>query len=302
MKLIPVTLALSVGAAPLAAQEATFRLIDHLVVTEASHPDLPLREISALAWDAASETLLALSDRNDLYELTLGADPDRIDLTLTAQTRLTDEGGERLKGKHFGVEGVSFSDSSDDMIAILSEAPPELSLFDRQGQRVERLALPPELQDMSRLRSKSNGLESLALHPELGYLFAPEAPLEGQPRRTHAIYGSDGPVLAFQTGEAGSTNIKAMETLPDGRLLILERDRLDKATIQPFLRVIDPAACPIATPCSPPAAELDLPPPLDADFEGIAWLGNDRLLIASDDRVDDQARTVFAMMELLPAQ
>ena len=89
-----------------------------------------------------------------------------------------------------------------------------------------------------------------------------------------------------------------METLPDGHLLILERDRLDAATIQPFLRVIDPAACPVSAPCSTPAIRLDLPPPHDADFEGLAWLGNNRFMLASDDRIEGLPRTVFALIEL----
>jgi hypothetical protein len=142
-------------------------------------------------------------------------------------------------------------------------------------------------------------MESLALHPVRGYMFAPETPLAGQPRRIHVIYDGGGPALAFHTGDAGSTNIKGMETLPDGRLLILERDRLDDGvTIQPYLRVIDPVACPARHPCLSSAIPLVLPPPLDADFEGIAWLGNNRVILASDDRVDGHHRTVFALIEL----
>lgn len=298
-------LALAIAATPLTAQDMTLRLLDHLIITEATHPHLPLREISALAWHAGSGTLLALSDRNDLYHLTMGPDPDRIDLSLTARFRLTGEGGERLRRRYFSTEGVALAEAGSgpvtDAIALLSEMPPRLGLFDHQGRRLQHLPLPPELQDITRLRSEGNGLESLTLHPVLGYLFAPEAPLAGHPRRTHVIYNRDGPVLAFHTRDAGATSIKGMETMPDGRLLILERDRLDAATIQPFLRIIDPDACPATHPCDSPATPLSLPPPLDADFEGIAWLGENRILLASDDRIDGQARTVFALVEVTPS-
>ncbi len=286
------------AATPLAAKQPAYRLLDHLVVTDATHPDLRLREISALAWDAQAQVLLALSDRNDLYHLSLGTDPDRIALALVAQHRLTDEAGKRLRGRYFSAEGIATGEPGSSQIAILSEMPPRLAIFDRSGQRAALLPLPPELLDITRLRSEGNGLESLAWHPTFGHLFAPEAPLVGEPRRIHLIYNSDGPALAFHTGEAGATSIKSMETLPDGHLLVLERDRLDAATIKTFLRVIDPAACPVPVPCNPPAIRLDLPPPHDADFEGLAWLGETRFLLASDDRIEGSARTVFALIEL----
>jgi hypothetical protein len=301
LKSIATILFLALATSPLSADELTVRLMDHLVVTSQTHPDLPLREVSALTWDAQDGTLLAVSDRNDLYHPSLGPDHDRIELTLTAQVRLTDETGQRQRGRDFSAEGAALAEPGSGRIAILSEMPPRLSLFDGQGRRLRDLPLPPELRDVARLRSKGNGLESLALHPKLGYLVAPEKPLADQPRRTHVVYGAAGPALAFHTGEAGSTNIKAMETLPDGRLLILERDRLNDVTIRPFLRVIDPAACPVADPCSIPAVPLALLPPFDADFEGIAWLGANRVLLASDDRIDGQFRTVFALIELVVA-
>lgn len=300
LKLLSIISALTLAATPLAAQD--LRLLDHLEITQTSHPDLPLREVSALAWNARSRTLLAVSDRNEIYHLALGPDHDRIDLTLTAQHRLVDESGARLRGRYFAAEGVALADPHIGQIAILSEMPPGLVLVSPDGQRLRDLPLPPELRDIARLRSEGNGLESLALHPTLGYLFAPEAPLAGEPRRTHVIYGHHGPLLAFHSGDAGPSSIKAMETLPDGRLLILERDRLDDVTVQPFLRIIDPAACPVAQPCESAAIPLHLPPPHDADFEGIASLGDNRLLLASDDRIDGQFRTVFVLMEFAANQ
>ncbi len=301
MKHLATIFFLAFATTPLPAHELTVRAMDHLVVTSQTHPDLPLREVSALTWDEQDGTLLAVSDRNDLYHLSLGPDHDRIELTLTAQVRLSDETGQRLRGRHFSAEGAAMAEPGSGRIAILSEMPPRLSLFDRQGRHLRDLPLSNEVRDVARLRSEGNGLESLALHPTLGYLVAPEKPLADQPRLTHVIYGTDGPALAFHSGEAGSTRIKAMETLPDGRLLILERDRMDDMTIRPFLRVIDPAACPVADPCSMQAVPLDLPPPFDADFEGLAWLGANRVLLASDDRIDGEFRTVFALIELLVA-
>ncbi len=303
MRAGPLLVTLALLAVPGFAHEAPSSLVphllDHLVVTPDSHPNLPLREISGLAWDAQRGVLLALSDRNILYNLSPGSDRDRIDLTLTARSRLSDATGTRLLRRDFTAEGIALSSAQPGVVAIISEVPPRLAQFDRRGRHLRDLPLPPALRERALLRSMENGLESLALHPRLGYLVAPEVPLAGQPRRTHVIYNAGGPVLAYRTGAAGQSSIKAMETLPDGRLLVLERDRLDAAHIVVFLRIIDPAVCSVAFPCAPPAARLDLPPPLDADFEALAWLGDGRVLIASDDRdAERRFRTVFALLDL----
>lgn len=286
---------LALLASPAGAQP--IHVLDTLVVTRDSHPDLPLREVSALAWQDG--TLLAVSDRNRLYRLTLGDDPDRLAPVLVSTLRLADEAGERLRRRDFAAEGLALAGPA---LAILSEAPPQLALFDPQGRRVRVAHLAPDLADPETLRDLRSGIEALAHHPDLGLLVAPEEPLQGQRRRTHVIYGEDGPLLAFHTDAEGRTRIKAMETLPDGRILVLERDRLDDGTIQPFLRLIDPAACPAAFPCTVPAWPLALPTPQDADFEGLAWLGNGRLLLASDDRTETGPRTVLALVSVdLPA-
>ena len=74
------SLAFIFAATSLAAEQPAYRLLDHLVVTDATHPDPLLRKISALAWDAHAQQLLAVSDRNDHYHLSLGAAPDPCNL------------------------------------------------------------------------------------------------------------------------------------------------------------------------------------------------------------------------------
>jgi hypothetical protein len=130
LKNVTIMMALAMTATPGAAQDLTLNVLDHLVVSEVTHPALPLREISALAWDEQSKVLLALSDRNDLYHLSLGENEDRIELTLIARQRLTDHDGSRLRRRTFEAEAVSLSTTADPTLAILSETPPGLSLFD----------------------------------------------------------------------------------------------------------------------------------------------------------------------------
>lgn len=279
-------------AMPAAAQGP--RVLDTLVLTETTHPDLPLREVSGLAWDPGAGHLYALSDRNDLTVLALDPTADRLDLRPITQARLTGPDGERLRRRAFSVEGVALQGAT---LWAVSEDPPSLARFDTGGRWVDGVELPPALADPSALRSPTNGLESLTLHPTLGWLAAPETPLASGPRTVHILHGASGPAVAWHAEPR--TAIKAAETLPDGRILVLERhDGPTPGTFAPYLRVLDPAACPAADPCVPPAWPLALPTPWDADFEGVTWLGNGRILLASDDRINDQPRTVLVLLSM----
>ena len=271
-------------------------VLDTQVLTPDTHPHLPLREVSGLVHDPATRTLYALSDRNDLFVLALDTTGDRIGLTLLDRLRLTGPDGARLRrGDHSG-EGLA-RDGAD--LLVLSEVPPRLSRFGTDGAWRGDLPLPAALTDPARLRNPRNGLESLVLHPVLGWLAAPETPLVGTPRRQHQLHGASGPALAWQTPpDQPGTSLKGMDTLPDGTILVLERVRDADGAITPLLRRIDPALCLAAAPCAAPAIVLDLPVPPDADFEGLAWLGDGRVLLASDDRIHGEPRTVLVLLAL----
>lgn len=271
-------------------------VLDTLILTSDTHPHLPLREVSGLVHDPATRTLYALSDRNDLFVLSLDTTGDRIGLRLLDRLRLTGPDGARLRRGDHSAEGVA-RDGAD--LLILSEVPPRLSRFGTDGAWRGDLPLPADLADPARLRNPRNGLESLVLHPALGWLAAPETPLAGTSRRQHVLHGAGGPALAWQTPpDQPATSLKAMDTLPDGTILALERVRDPEGAITPLLRRIDPALCPAAAPCDAPAIALDLPVPRDADFEGLAWLGEGRVLLASDDRIDGVPRTVLVLLAL----
>jgi hypothetical protein len=281
-------------AAPASGQGVA--VLDALVMTEASHPDLPLREVSGLVHDPASRRLLALSDRNDLFVLALDTGGDRIGLVLEGRLRLVGPNGDRLRRAQFSAEGVALAGGT---LLAVSESPARLARFGLDGSFRGELVLPAALTDPTRLRTPRNGLESLAWHPDLGWLAAPETPLAGTPRRVHVLHGAQGPAVAWATGDEGpSTSLKAVETLPDGTLLVLERYRDATEAIVPLLRRIDPAACSPAAPCAAQAIPLELPTPPDADFEGLAWLGDGRVLIASDDRIDGAPRTVLVLLAM----
>lgn len=88
-----------------------------------------------------------------------------------------------------------------------------------------------------------------------------------------------------------------MTTLPDGRLLLVERTKAGK-TLTPHLRLIDPTACSSDGPCPTTVVTLQVPGITDADFEGITRVGPDLFLIVSDDKIAKHQRTVFALVRL----
>lgn len=281
-------LAALLAAGPAAGQGV--RVLDRLVLVQTDTQ--PLREVSGLAFDPATGTLWAVSDRNDLFALALEPGADRLELRLMAQHRLTGPDGARLRrADGFSAEGLALDGAA---LLALSETAPRLARFDLQGRWLAELPLPTALADPARLRNPANGLEALTLHAALGPLAAPETPLAGSPRRIHVLHGSHGPALAWDTGGL-STSLKALDTLPDGTILALERHRDGAGAIHPLLRRIDPAGCRPDAPCAPPALAL---PPGDADFEGLAWLGGNRAILASDDRIEGHVRTVFLLVTL----
>lgn len=79
--------------------------------------------------------------------------------------------------------------------------------------------------------------------------------------------------------------VKALETLGDGRILVLYRMRsADDLRLMPFLSVLDLASCPTNAPCPALTAPVVVPGIRGADFEGVTQLPDRRILMRSDDK------------------
>lgn len=291
-----------VGFSVAQAAPAPFQVevLDTLQLGKAKTGDLKILELSGLAYDQASKHLHAVSDKGRLFSFKLDVSNNKIaKLEPVSGHTLVDAKGAAMRDQGFNAEDIALD--TDGTFVIVSETGPRIARFNASGIWQEDLTVPAALRDPAAQRSEKDGLESVALHPELGLLTAPEEPLTGQTRTTHTLYAADGKMLAYDTTEIGSTSIKAMTVLQDGRLMLLERDRASDRSLITWLRTLDPAQCKADALCPTEVAKVEVPAITDANFEGIADLSNGLFMIVSDDKIDQERRSIFALLKVSPA-
>jgi Esterase-like activity of phytase len=292
---------LAVGAAR--AEPRTVTASDVLVLPPTRIDGLAISELSGLAYDADEDRLYAISDKARLFHFALVVEGDRIvTLKPLAGHRLTDRAGKPLSASRFNPEGMEVLDAAngrkgDSRLIIASETGPAAALFDTKGRKLADVALPVPLRDTTAQRSLEDGIEAIAHHPAHGLLAAPEEPLKAEPRTRHTVYGTNGRHLTYSSEGIGRSSIKAMHARADGRIVVLERTRsADRLTLVPHLRLIDPAAC--DTTCNTETVRIAVPGITDADFEGLTEIAPNLFLLVSDDQVNGERRTVFALVRL----
>lgn len=279
--------------------ELSVEVLDHRVLPQTEIDGLKFSELSALAYNPQSGALYGVSDKAILFRIGFAQVDGKItELAPQAGWRLQGADGAALKSGAFNPEGAHLRADGSGLL-IVSENGPRAALFDLQGIWQEDVNLPAPLRDASLQRSEKDGLESLADHPVHGLLSATEEPQAADARTHHTIHAADGSRFAYDTDDIGKTNIKSLTTDPEGRLLVLERHRVDGGDVlQPYLRLIDPAACQPDGACPSVKASFSVPGLTDADFEGMTELGNGLYLIVSDDKINGEQRSVFALLRV----
>ncbi|MFV0335578.1 MAG: esterase-like activity of phytase family protein [Tropicimonas sp.] len=280
-------------------QTLTVEVLDQRVLPQSEVDGLKFSELSALAHDPRGGVLYGVSDKSTLFRIGFAHDGDEItELVPLDGWRLEDETGVDMKSKQFNPEGAHLREDGSGLL-IVSENGPRAALFDMEGRWQSAIDLPVVLRDASRQRSAKDGLEALAEHPEHGLISATEEPQAGIERTHHTIHAADGRHFSYDTGDIGKTNIKSIGLDEHGRLLILERHRVEGTDeLKPYLRLIDPAACREGADCPTVRAGFTIPGLEDADFEGMTGLGDDLYLLVSDDKVDGAQRSVFALLRV----
>lgn len=282
------------------AEPLTARVLDHRILPAIDVDGQTMAELSGLAYDPEKQIVYAVSDRATLFSLAFATEGEKI-ATLEPQSAysLTGADGATLADQGFGPEELVIrpGEAGVPAFAILSESGPRAALFDQEGRWLKEIDLPAAVRDSSRQAGKNRGLEAMTHHPELGFVTLPEEPYEPAPRSQHRLYAEGGETLTWSSDDIGESRVKAIATLPDGRLLALERVKEGKALV-PHLRLIDPQACLPDADCETSAVRLDVPGIHDADFEGIVAVSPTRFLLVSDDRIDKKQRSVFALVEV----
>lgn len=248
-----------------------------------------MQELSGLAWDADEQLLYAVSDRGSVFHLRLQVAGSRIEgATPVFGAALHDP---RNAARKFNAEGLAVLNANngvrgDTQLVVALENGPAIVRFTPQGEALGDVELPAALRDPNRYYSKNKRLESVAVYGKQGIVTAPEAPLVGQPPTRHTLYTTDGRQWSFDAIEEGS-DLKGIEALPDGSLLVLERlEGGGKRARQMVLRRIDPASCAAGATCRAGAGGDTTR--ADGNFEGMTRLSERLYLLVSDGGIERQ--------------
>jgi hypothetical protein len=291
-------------AAPAASEERRARLevLDNVEVPKEANGER-IGELSGLAWDRDENLLYAVSDQGRIHHFVLRLDGDRIaELKPVFSSRLSAP-GDRPKGL-VNAEGLDVLNGangkpSDTELLVALEDGPAIARFTPQGEYVGLVDLPGVLTDSRSYDGKNERLEAVTAHPRHGILTAPEAPLRVRSDDDHTIFAAQGREWSFRTFQPKRSSLKAMETLPDGSLLVLERTRDEKgADPHARLRHVDlpkcsnGGACPV-TDAIPSSGEV---PP--GNYEGMTRITDDLYLMVSDHTKRDPVSARLVLFRL----
>lgn len=263
-------------------------------------------EISGLAWDAGKQWLYAVSDKGNLFRLRLRIEGGELRAVVpVAAVMMRSSAGPLGQASGFDAEGLALRPGTEGPdkhsirteLLVATEGTPRVLRVAPSGEVLGELALPNELADAGRYADRNAMLESVAIHPVHGVLVTPERPLRGEIRPAgHRIQAVDHH-WNIQALDPEESNLKAMEVLDDGQLLVLERSgrgkRLVNALRSARLEACSgPSSCPMQT-----LLYMDHAGGSD-NFEGMAYLGNGQVLLASDNRGKKSTATVFLLVNL----
>ena len=304
----PILLAtLTAAASSAAAQDPALRLdiVDSVDSPVQGMNGYKIEELSGLAWDADEQLLYAVSDTGVLHHFRIRLDGNRIaQIDVVYSAPLAWQDGTELKindAEDVAVLNGSNGKKSDSELLIALEDGPAITRFTPQGKRIADVALPSTLADKSQYAKKNRRLESVAYDARRGIITAPEAPLAGQPENLHTLYAADGAKWSFKAFQPKRSNLKAIEMMPDGNALALERTREKKdAPFSARLRYIDFASCTENAPCGVTELSPDTGTVLENNFEGMTRLSDDLLLLVTDKTANDAEPTRFTLVALKP--
>lgn len=264
---------------------------------------LRVEELSGLAWDSDEQLLYAVSDRGVVFHFRVDGLPEgrlRSVQPVYAAVLLDDKGNALKKGRR-DAEGLAVLNASngkrgDTQLVISLEGQPRIVRFTSSGRAIKNIALPKAVEQLPK---NNSGLESVALHPRYAFLTAKEHPARGEPENLHTLYSTQGQRWQFLAYPAPKSSITALETLPDGSLLVLERAWSGFPNpLVISLRHLDFRQCSKEKFCRVQDVQVFSSHLLVDNFEGLTHVQGKQYLMVSDDGGGDWQRTVLRLFTL----
>lgn len=266
-------------------------VLDRIALPEQSIDGSKIKELSGLGWDDDDKLLYAVSDNGYLHHFKIAIAGDKFVAVepvfsveiVDAATGLLSWGLTNAEGLH--VRNGSNGKAGDAELVIAFEDGPSIGRFTSQGKNIAEIKLPNVLADPDAYRNPNKRLESVSELEPYGILTAPEAHLTNDAKDIHSIFAMDGRRWIFHALQSKQDSVKALEALPDGRILVLVRTR-DPSTDQPqaHLLIVDLSQCGDSVVCPVTKVSVSDPKLIANDFEGMTRIGDGLYLIVTDSR------------------
>jgi hypothetical protein len=288
------------------------RLLGALQLPRAAPDGTQITELSALAWDEAEQLLYAVSDEGRLYHLRPQFSGGVLSgLEFVRAYALRDAAGKPLRGRHKDAEGALLRSTSPARkrarrreLVISFEVKPRLARYATDGTLLGEVRLPPPLDDIRRYTDRNRALEAVAWHPRWGLLTISERPLRNGSYPLVAVEARTGAHWDYRPGPAAASAVVALEVLPDGSALALERSAV--SLLEPVvisLRRTPPLQRPLS---SGQKLNIETVAELNSwngwlvdNFEGLARHSASRFFMVSDDNGSLLQRTLLVYFEVL---
>lgn len=304
----PITLADHAGPGQTAAG---IRWLGALRLSTTAINDLKLCGLSGLAWDEDEKLLYAVSDIGGLFHLRPEFDARGMltNVRIIAAYPLLDASGQPVHPPFEDAEDLAIRNGNngspgDTELLISFELRPRVIRYSPAGQWRGEESLPMPLRDLRNYRDRNQALEAITLDPRWGMLVGTETPLRGDPSDRIRLFAHNGRSWSYPLGTAPGSALVAMEALPDGSLLTLERAYT--APLRPLIISLRHAQ-PLPTEQKTLLSVTDVAV-LDSsqgwlldNFEGLTRYRNQRFFIVSDDNCNLWQSTLLVHLELPPA-
>lgn len=264
--------------------------------------EIHISELSGLAWDEDERLLYAVSDKGKIFHFRLNLEGSKI--MAMEPIYAASLGGNEEKSSHhrLDAEGLTVLNANNgksndtELVVVVEGVAPRIIRFNPSGAMLGVIPIPPPLDEPGNYRGSNKALESVTYNEKYGLITAPELPLANRPKDLHTVYARDRH-WSFTAHPVKDSRIKALEMLPDGNLLVLERSFTGSTKpLVVSLRYVNIAGCPVDGVCA--VEDLAVFSERLDNFEGLTYIGNHRFLIVSDHGKKDPQRTTFMLFTL----
>lgn len=290
---------------PACERVGKLRLLGALELPSRSVNGMRFSGLSGLAWNEDDNLLYALTDHGVIFHLRpTFRHGQLVDVALLHVAPLIDpRTRKQVKWRRSDAEGMDILNGrngrkGDAELIVSFEGEPRIARYRPDGQFIADVPLSDPLYNIRNYRYNKM-LEAVCIHPREGVLTAPEEPLTGE-AGTARLYRADGSAWRFAPSRGG---IVALECLPDGDVLVMERDysTLSLHWVITLRRLRLPPGTPLDSLLpAETVATLDSHQGLQIDnFEGLTRHHGNRFFMVSDDNDVFVQRTLLVYFELL---